>query len=249
MRFILAIVVSILLFSCNGKHVPNCFKNSGRLVQKEFTVAHFNKIIVFERVQLILKEAPEQRIIVETGEYLMDKIVAEVNDGQLVLKDKNTCNLVRDYGITKVYVSAPNITRIRSSTEWPTISDGVLNYPELELISEDFETGDRFYNVGDFQLEVNAITIKVNNNNLSHMFLSGTVENLILGFYSGNSRFEGRYLKAKHISFFQRSSNDMILNPQESLTGEIRSTGNVISVNKPSVVQVDTFYTGRLIFE
>ncbi|MFT4803434.1 MAG: hypothetical protein ACI9YE_000627, partial [Psychroserpens sp.] len=46
-----------------------------------------------------------------------------------------------------------------------------------------------------------------------------------------------------------RSSNDMIINAQQSLTGEIRSTGDVIVVNTPLVVDVEQFYTGALIFE
>ena len=237
------------MLSCNGKNVPDCFQNSGAIVQKEFTVANFSEIIVFERVQLILKEAPAQKIMVETGEYLMNDIVVKVENNQLILKDKNGCNLTRDYGITKIYVSAPNITTIRSSTELPILSDGMLNYPDLALISEDFGAEGVYHTIGDFRMEVNCINLNVVTNNLSHLFLSGAVENLTIGFYSGNSRFEGRHLIAQNISIFQRSSNDMILNPKISITGEIRSTGNVILVNEPPTVDVERFYTGQLIVE
>ena len=249
MKKIIYILIATVLLSCNGKNVPDCFQNAGAIVQKEFTVADFNEIIVFERVQLILKEAPEQKIIVETGEYLMDEIVVEVENGQLLLKDENGCNLTRDYGITKVYVSSPNINSIRSSTGLPILSEGILNYPDLTLISEDFGAEGLYHTVGDFRLEVNCTNLKITTNNLSHLFLSGSVENLILGSYPGNSRFEGRHLIAQNILIFQRSSNDMILNPQLTLNGEIRSTGNVILVNKPPVVAVQTYYTGRLIVE
>ncbi|MGC1631618.1 MAG: head GIN domain-containing protein [Gelidibacter sp.] len=249
MKKFLYIIVATLLLSCNGKNVPDCFQNAGAIVQKEFTVAAFSEIIVFERVQLILKDAPEQRIMVETGEYLMDEIVVEVENGILLLKDENGCNLTRDYGLTKVYVSAPNINSIRSSTGLPILSDGVLNYPNLSLISENFDAEGLFHTVGDFRLEVNCMNLNVTTNNLSHMFLSGAVENLTVGFYSGNSRFEGRHLIAQNILIFQRSSNDMILNPQLSLVGEIRSTGHVILVNQPPVVDVQAYYTGRLIVE
>ncbi len=229
--------------------MPDCFQNSGAIVHKEFTVESFSGITVFERVQLILKEAAEQKIIVETGEYLLNEIVVKVENDQLILKDENGCNLTRDYGITKIYISAPNITNIRSSTGLPILSDGVLNYPNLNLISEDFGTEGKYHTIGDFKLDVNCVNLNVITNNLSHMFLSGLVENLTIGFYSGNSRFEGRHLIAQNITFFQRSSNDMILNPQLSLTGEIRSTGNVILVNEPPVVDVQEYYTGRLIME
>jgi len=41
----------------------------------------------------------------------------------------------------------------------------------------------------------------------------------------------------------------MVVNPILSLAGELRGTGNLISVNEPSVVDVERFYTGNLIFD
>jgi hypothetical protein len=41
----------------------------------------------------------------------------------------------------------------------------------------------------------------------------------------------------------------MFVNPQRSIRGEIRSGGDVIAVFRPPVVEVEEFYTGRLIFE
>ena len=81
------------------------------------------------------------------------------------------------------------------------------------------------------------------------MFIRGNVNNLFIGFYSGDSRFEGANLIAENITIFQRSSNDMIINPQQSLKGEIRGTGDVISRNRPVIVEVEQLYTGKLIFD
>ena len=41
----------------------------------------------------------------------------------------------------------------------------------------------------------------------------------------------------------------MIVNPQQSIIGEIRSLGDVISKNIPPVVEVTEYYTGTLIFD
>jgi hypothetical protein len=40
----------------------------------------------------------------------------------------------------------------------------------------------------------------------------------------------------------------MIVNPQQSLEGEIRSVGDVISLQTPAVVDVELYYTGQLLF-
>lgn len=239
--------MATLLFACNGDKVPDCFQNAGDIIQQEFTVASFDKITVFEHVELILTDAPIESVLVETGEYLMNDVKIYVEEGRLIIKDENGCNLTRNYGVTKVYVSAPNITEIRNSSGLAMRSNGILNYPDLTLISEDFDKEDAFHTDGDFHVQVNSHMLDVVTNNLSNIFVSGAVTNLKIGFYSGDSRFEGADLMAQHIEIFHRGSNDMILNPQQSITGEIRSTGDVILVNRPAMIAIQQFYTGQLI--
>jgi len=248
MRKLGYILILILLFSCNGENVPDCFQNAGPIVQKEFTLVAFNKIIVFERVELIIKDEATQKVIVETGEYLLNDIDVSVKDGRLTLRNNNTCNLTRDYGITKVYVSSPNLVEIRNSSGLTVSSDGVLNYDSFKLLSEDFNAPELYHTDGDFDLEVNSNSIVVVTNDVSNVFMSGEVDSININFASGDGRFEGANLIAQNINVFHRSSNDMILNPQQSLTGEIRSTGDIKSVNEPPTVDVEEFYTGRLIF-
>jgi len=249
MKNLVYIVFTLVLLSCNGDNVPDCFQNSGAIVQQEFELETFDKITVYERIELIIKDEPTQNVVVETGKYLLNDIEIKVENGTLILKNNNSCNLTRDYGITKVYVSSPNLTEIRNSSGLTVSSDGVLNYSNLTLVSEDFNATYVTHTDGDFNLEVNCDRIDIVFNNLSRVFISGFVNNLFIGFYSGDARFEGVNLVAQNINIFQRSSNDMIVNPQQSLTGEIRGTGDVISLNRPPIIDVEEFYTGKLIFE
>jgi hypothetical protein len=62
-------------------------------------------------------------------------------------------------------------------------------------------------------------------------------------------RFEGAELQIGDLGIFQRSANKMIVNPQNRIVGEIRGTGDVISVNQPPIVEVLQFFTGQLIFQ
>ncbi|MDG5490002.1 head GIN domain-containing protein [Psychroserpens sp. SPM9] len=249
MRHLLITILTIVLVSCSGENVPDCFQNSGAIIEKEFAVEAFTKITAFQRVELIVTDAPVQSVTVQTGEYLMDDIEVRVVDGRLELYNNNSCNLTRDYGLTKVFVSAPNITEIRNASGLPVRSNGVLSYDNLQVISEDFNEEDAFNTDGDFILELDGESFSVVVNNLSSCFISGQVNSLSVRFFSGDARFEGRNLIAQNVNIFQRSSNDMIINAQQSLTGEIRSTGDVILVNTPIVVAVEEFYTGTLIYE
>jgi hypothetical protein len=248
MKKIIYIIVIISLQSCNGDKVPDCFQNAGNSIQQEIFVEVFDKITAFERIELIVTDDAIQSVVVETGEYLMNDIKVTVEDGRLVLKNENACNLTRDYEITKVYVSSPNLVEIRNSSGLPMRSNGILNYTNLTLISDDMIGESVYHTDGDFHLQVNCQSLYVGTNNLSNVFISGTVMDLFVGFYSGDGRFEGANLIAQNIEIFQRSSNDMILNPQQSIIGEIRSTGDVILVNEPPIMDVQQFYSGHLIY-
>lgn len=247
MKKLFYIVCLILLASCSSEDANDCFQNAGTIIQQEVSVSDFEKILVNRDVELIIEEAVDYRIVIETGEYLMNDVEAVVVNNELRLTDNNSCNYVREYGITKVYVYAPNLTHIRNSSQYAVTSNGVLNYNTLNLFSEDFNAVGTF-TVGDFRLQLNTTNLRIAANNISSFYISGATENLFVGFYSGSGRFEGSNLIAQNVEVYHRGSNDMIVNPQLSLTGELVGTGDLISVNIPVTVSVQQYYTGQLIF-
>lgn len=248
MKIILYILVFSLIMSCDSEDAGDCFQKAGTIIQEEVTVSSFNKILVNRDVELIIKDGVTQSVTIETGKNLLNDVIVEVIDEQLILTDNNTCNYIRNYGITKVYITSPNIREIRSSTQYDISSDGVLTYPNLTILSEDFSEPDTFTS-GNFNLQIDNNSFRLVFNNLSNCFISGKTNNLNITFAAGTSRFEGRDLIAENITIWNRSSNDMILNPQQSLTGLISGAGDVISVNRPPVVDIEEKYRGRLIFE
>ena len=246
------IFVIFLLFpflSCDSDKGLNCFQAAGDIIQEEFTVAPFNKITVWERTQLIIKQGETQKVIVETGDNLLNDIEVEVKDGVLNLRNTNGCNLVRDYGITKVYVTAPNLERIRNSSGLAVLGVGTLSYPSLALISEDQESEDAFHIDGNFKLKLDVQNLQIVANGLSNFFLSGNAKRANFGIFAGDARIEAPNLIIDNLMLFHRGTQDMIVNPQESIKGEIVSLGNVIAKNRPPIVEVEQLYRGRLIFE
>ncbi len=240
--FFLLIIIS--LSNCSPK---DCFESTGDIIQKEINLDTFDKIKVGNEVTLILKQGDNQKVVIETGENLIDDVTVEIIDGYLFMKDENSCNLTRDYAVTKVYITSPNITVIRSDTPRNIISDGILNYNDLTLISEDY-TQDAL-NIGDFDLRVNTQTLKIVSNGNSLFNISGNTNKLQIGFYSGSSRFIGDKLISNNINITQKSSNDILVYPILKLEGEIFSIGDVISYNHPEIVQITEHDLGKLIFK
>ncbi|MBT8395014.1 MAG: DUF2807 domain-containing protein [Flavobacteriaceae bacterium] len=244
----LKILLVFLLLSCDKDSGSDCFQTSGSVIQHEVSTTSFKKILVNRDVELIVKEGAEFEVIIETGENLINDVDVIVVDNELQLSDNNSCNYVRDYGITKVFVTAPDLTSIRSSTQYEISSNGVLNYQELSLISEDYSAPGSF-TVGDFRIQINSDKLQIVSNNISCFYISGQVKNLFVGFYSGAGIFHGEELISQNVNVYHRGSNDMHVNPQESMTGELLGTGDLISHNNPPVIDIEELYTGELIFQ
>jgi len=237
----------ILCLACDSENANDCFQTAGNTIRKDIEVSNFERILVNRDIEVIITQAENHKVTVETGDNLLNDITVEVVGDQLVLTDGNTCNFVRGYGITKVYVEAPNITEIRNSSQFEVSSNGILSYSSLSLVSEDFNQ-DAEFTVGDYRVSVNNESLEIISNNISSFYIDGATDNLFVGFFSGSGRFEGPNLVAQNIEVNHRGSNDMIVNPIQSLVGVLRSTGNLIAVNEPPLVDVERIYIGQLIF-
>lgn len=243
------IVFLAFLYSCNSENAPDCFQDAGEIKRTEIALGDFSKITVFEKISVVLKQGETQKVEIETGEYLFKDIVAEVEDDRLILRNGNGCNFFREYGLTKVYITSPNIKEIRSSTGQPIESDGALGYASLQLFSESFTDPEAATTDGSFDLELETGSVSVVVNGIAYFKLRGTTDILNINIAAGDSRIDAAHLMANVVSLNHRGTNDIQINPQQSLTGVIRGTGDVISYYQPNTVDVEELYTGKLIFK
>ena len=244
----LGFVILCFFFSCNSENAPDCLQNEGELVRQEVSLPSFDSITVFEKVALVLKQGPEQKIEIETGEFLLNEVSAIVNGDRLILRNENGCNLFRKYGITTVYVTAPNISEIRSSTGLLIRSDGVLAYPNLSLISESFNNPESETTDGSFDLDLATETVSIVVNGIAYFKLSGTTTDFNITIAAGDSRIEAENLEADNVVLNHRGTNDILTNPQIAVRGIIRGNGNVICFNRPETIEVEEIFNGRLLF-
>lgn len=247
-KIVLNIVVCccmVLATSCGISE--DCFKGNGNQVIQLFPLENFTKIKVYDGVGLVIKEGANYEVKVITSDNIRDNLEVRLQGNMLVVKDNSTCNIARDYGLTTVYVTAPNITEIHSKTDQDIRSDGVLNYSDLKLISIDLSDG---AGTGDFRLSLNTIHLYVESNNVSNFYLTGQSQNLHVFFSWGNGIFYGENLIVNIITIYHRGSNNIFLFPINSIEGNIYATGNVVLKNNPIVSpNVIQHFTGRLILD
>lgn len=247
MKKYIALFCFVIFFGCNSDKGWNCIQTSGTSIEQEIPLPPFEKILVWEQTKLFVEQGEMQKVVVKTGKNLLPNVHFSVNDGLLEIRNENTCNWIRDYGNVEIYVTVPNVSEIRSSTGYGVGSVGLLKFPSLRLISED-AAGD-YHTDGDFNMNLDVENLEIVANGRSAFFLSGKASKANFGLYSGDCRVYSENLIVDELSFFHRSTGPMIVNPQLSLKGKIVSIGDVISKNRPPIVEVEELYRGRLVFE
>ncbi|WP_117881810.1 head GIN domain-containing protein [Aureibaculum luteum] len=242
---ILSIVISLLTLGCSD-HTSDCLSSSGTEVKKLVGLSSFRKIIVHEGIRLEIKQGLENTLQIKYGKNLIDNISTTITDGVLSIEN-STCNLFRDTSPAQLILTANDITEIRNASQFTISSTEILKFNSITLFSEDYYLPTK--NVGDFDLIIDNNHLNIISNNVSNFTIKGKTNNLFVGFYAGEGKFNGENLEAQNVDVFHRGINTMTVNPIQKLTGEIRSVGDLISLNKPPLVDVKTFYNGELIIK
>jgi hypothetical protein len=243
------ILAILLIFGCTSERAPGCLQQSGEIISEEIVVADFEEIQVFDDVKLILEQGPQTKVQIKTGKNLLANISAEVIGNRLELRNESDCKLFREKDLVEVYVSTLNLTWLHNSSYKKIESRGTLKFPDLWLRSINQERDPEIYTNGDFELDLEVENLRITSDHISNFYLSGTVENFNLFIANGDARIEAGELQAQHIELLHRGSNKLILNPRQSISGDIYSFGDVIAKNRPAQVRVTEHYSGRLIFE
>ncbi len=246
-KFSLLIVLFLALTACEKP--SDCFESSGPTITKEVAVQPFKKIKVYRGIEVVITEGSEYKVEIVAGSNFIDNVEVRQNGDQLIFKDDVSCNWVRAYGNTKILVTTPTLEEIYSKTDRNISSNGVLTFPYISFVAMDKDgDGESGVGTGDFILNVNNDYLNIANNNVSRFYLSGQTNTANFNFYFGDGRIEAQNLTAQNIIVYHRGSNDMVVNPIQSISGTMNSTGNIILKNVPPIVQVEELYQGRVVY-
>ncbi|ARN77926.1 hypothetical protein BST97_07905 [Nonlabens spongiae] len=248
-RYLMVILVLVGFNACDSEDGLNCTQAAGDQVSVEFDVDFFDKVTVLERTGLVVKQDDVQKVVMKTGENLVNDIEITVEDERLMILNDNGCNVVRDYGLTVVEITVPDLKEIRSSTGLDVISDGVLTFEDLTLVSNDGPEEDFYHSSGNFRLQLDVGNLIINTNKLSNFYLSGTVENAFLNWDQGDGRLLAEELIIQNATILHRGTNEWRMDVKQNISGTISGYGDVILKSQPAFINVDETWRGRLIVE
>ena len=243
------ILLSFLLVFISCEKPSECYESTGDMVTRTIPVNPFTRIKVYRGIAVVITEGAEYKVEVQSGSNLIDNVSVTQNDNQLVLADNTTCNWLREYGQTTVYITTPNLEEIYSKTERNISSNGILTFPILKIYALDKNgDGEDAAGTGDFYLALNNSQLVIENNNVSRYFISGTTNSAIFNFWAGDGRIDASNLTIQTLNVYHRGSNDMIVRPIQSISGKMVSTGDIILKNNPPIVDVQQLYQGHVVY-
>jgi hypothetical protein len=235
----------LMALGCTDDTMPECFRTAGNVVEYDVPVDAFTSIKISEGIELVITQGDEQRVTVKTPENFKPEIKAETINGELQLTNSTSCNWVRDYNLTTIYIITPVLESIYSASQFDVESSGILAFPSLKLSSGLYSKTAS----GTWKLNVNCQNLSIEDNQSSFYNISGIAENLTVNFYAGDSRFDGSNLNSQKLQVFHRSSNDIIARPELEAKGTLYSTGNLILKTHPPVVDVVQLFHGEVRYE
>ncbi|HMQ77609.1 MAG TPA: DUF2807 domain-containing protein [Flavobacteriales bacterium] len=87
----------VLLAACEAEQWDDCITSSGPERVEERAVGAFQRVVLEDRVDLVLEDRAAGTVAVAAGGNLMDQIVTEAEGGMLTVRNENRCNWVRSF--------------------------------------------------------------------------------------------------------------------------------------------------------
>jgi len=245
------LIFSLLIISqlsCDPEAALDCLQSEGEKETRDLNISDLKRITIRENIRLEITFSETDRVKVVGGRQHLDQLKIIQNGTEFEFKANGLCKTGFSEAPIVIKLQSSRLNYVRNSSQFEVISTNVLKFPELSLISEDSNDSEAL-NLGNFTIKVDNERLNVVGNGISDFSISGKTQRFNFGTFSGSGTVLARELEADIVTFFHRSFRDAVVNPSQRLEGELRSSGNLISTKKPPQVEVEEFYTGRLIFE
>lgn len=236
-------MLAVLGFSgCRKEQWDDCFTGTGDIVLDERHVPHFTAIDLSDRFDLVIVPDTIDRVILETGQRLLEQIRTEVDGTALVIRDRNTCNWVRRFDVPmKVTVHCSDLRELicRGTGDVDLTAPIVVPWFHLRLWNA----------MGTHRIKVEADSVLIHaNTGPGDVVLEGATG--YLGLYLGaRGSIDTRATSASVVEVNNSGVNDVHLRADDWLGAAITSSGNVYHSGPGTVLWTAITGSGQLIQE
>ena len=234
-KFIVATVLSLTLFSCNfDMNLNSGVRGNGEVITENRTVNDsFSAIKATEGLDVYLTQSDHESISVEADGNLQELILTEVEDGVLKIHTKENIGRATS---KKVHVSFKDISSIISTSGSDVYSTNTIVTERLDLKST---------SGSDMKLDVNTSVLNCKSTSGSDLRLSGKTTKLIAEATSG-SDIKAADLMAESSEVKASSGADITVNTSKELTARASSGGDIKYYGNPKNVDKSDSSSGSV---
>ncbi|WP_303316126.1 head GIN domain-containing protein [Flavivirga abyssicola] len=234
-KFILATILSLMLFSCNfDMNFNTGVSGNGKVITEEVIINKpFSAIKATEGLDVYLTQSDDERIFVEADENLHGLIIVEVVNNTLKIHTRESIGRATS---KKVKVSFKDISSIISTSGSDVYATNVITTENLELKST---------SGSDMKLEVNTSVLNCKSTSGSDLRLSGKTVKLIAEATSGSDIKAGDLIaESSHVK--ATSGADITVNTSKELTAKATSGGDIKYYGNPEKVDKSNSSSGSV---
>ncbi|GAA3614712.1 head GIN domain-containing protein [Flavivirga amylovorans] len=234
-KFILATILSLMLFSCNfDMNFNPGVSGNGKVITEERTINEaFSTIKATEGLDVYLTQSNDESIFVEADENLQGIIIVEVIDGTLKIHTRENIGRATS---KKIKVSFKDISSIISTSGSDVYATNVITTENLEL---------KTTSGSDMKLEVDTSVLNCKSTSGSDLRLSGKTTKLIAEATSG-SDIKAADLIAESSHVKATSGADITVNTSKELTAKATSGGDIKYYGNPEKVDASDSSSGSV---
>jgi hypothetical protein len=229
-----AILCFTSLFSgCTEDDFCNCFKRTGSTVTEVRSAEAFKRIELYNNIDLEIVPDTFHKIEVTCGENLVDGISTDVVNGQLVIRNNNKCNWMRDLNnrfVVKVTVKKLEFILSQGSGDIRTL-DTIRTSPFLIESYNGTGTYSFLFNSQKVELKLHSGPADIKG--------YGFVQDLFI-FSAANGYIHTEQLVSKECTVITKSTGDVKVNVIDKLDAEIGYSGDVLYGGSPIITRTGT---------
>ena len=234
-KFIVATVLSLTLFSCNfDMNLNPGVRGNGEVVIENRTINEsFSAIKATEGLNVYLTQSDNESIKVEADENLQELILTEVEDGVLKIHTKEN---IGNSTSKKVHISFKDISSITSTSGSNIYATNTINVDRLDLKST---------SGSNMKLDVNTTDLNCKSTSGSNLKLSGKTIKLVAEATSG-SNMKAADLMAESSEVKGTSGANITVNSSKELYARASSGSNVKYYGNPEKIDISDSSAGSV---
>lgn len=151
------VVAAVLIFgACKKENRCDCIKRTGDIITEVRSLPPFDRIFTEQDVDVFITQDPSVEVKVEAGENIAPLIETVVEDGILIIRNKNRCNWTRNYNKPiNVHLKHPGLKYIHNNGSGKITSVNTITLDTFDV---------RIEGAGNIELTVNS------NQVISHIY-------------------------------------------------------------------------------